>query len=88
MALLNWRDARHFDHTRDLPCRWCGRPTPLRDDQRRPSHKVCAEAQQTTPATTGDEPRAPVLDPDPQLRPQARRAPHPAPEPELPAVLW
>ncbi|GGV04278.1 hypothetical protein GCM10010495_14990 [Kitasatospora herbaricolor] len=40
---LDWRDARHFDRTRDLPCHWCRRPTPLRDDQRRPSHKVCAE---------------------------------------------
>ncbi|GAA1401553.1 hypothetical protein GCM10009639_43980 [Kitasatospora putterlickiae] len=42
-AHLDWRDASHYDRTRTLPCRWCGRPTPLRDDQRRPSHKVCAE---------------------------------------------
>ncbi|MEE1788960.1 hypothetical protein PUR71_39580 [Streptomyces sp. SP17BM10] len=42
-AFLDWHDARHFDRTGDRPCRWCGRPTPLRDDQRRPSHKVCAE---------------------------------------------
>lgn len=25
------------------PCRHCGGPTNLRDDERRPSHKVCAE---------------------------------------------
>ncbi|GAA5005694.1 hypothetical protein GCM10025734_45100 [Kitasatospora paranensis] len=40
---LDWRDARHYDRTGDRPCRWCGRPTPLRDQQRRPAHKVCAE---------------------------------------------
>ncbi|MGC0317528.1 hypothetical protein QBC98_006035 [Kitasatospora acidiphila] len=44
MPGLDWHDSAHFDRTRDLPCRWCGRPTPLRDDQRRPSHKVCAES--------------------------------------------
>ncbi|MFF2951801.1 hypothetical protein ACFVVU_10740 [Kitasatospora sp. NPDC057965] len=42
-AALDWRDASHYDRTRTLPCRWCGKPTPLRDDQRKPSHKVCAE---------------------------------------------
>ncbi|MFJ5922728.1 hypothetical protein ACIQF6_08985 [Kitasatospora sp. NPDC092948] len=44
MAALDWRDARHYDRTRTLSCRWCGHPTPLRDEQRRPAHKVCAEA--------------------------------------------
>ena len=43
VAALDWRDTRHYDRTRLLACRWCGRPTPLRDEQRRPSHKVCAE---------------------------------------------
>ncbi|MFB7621010.1 hypothetical protein [Kitasatospora sp. NPDC056181] len=46
---LDWRDARHYDHTRTLPCRWCGRPTPLRDEQRRPAHKVCAEQHAHAP---------------------------------------
>ena len=41
---LDWHDARHFDRTGDKPCRWRGRPTPLRDETRRPSHKVCPEA--------------------------------------------
>ncbi|MFF2662456.1 hypothetical protein ACFVUH_34475 [Kitasatospora sp. NPDC058032] len=49
---LDWREAHHFDRTRTLPCRWCGRQTPLRDDQRRPSHKVCAE--QHTPVAVPD----------------------------------
>ncbi|MFE0460491.1 bifunctional DNA primase/polymerase [Kitasatospora sp. NPDC058965] len=58
MALLDWRDAKHFDPYRDLPCRWCGKPTPLRDEQRRPSHKVCAEQhltdqQPSTPDISG-----------------------------------
>lgn len=44
--LLDWRDGKHFDRTRALPCRYCGGATHLRDDERRPSHKVCAEAHQ------------------------------------------
>jgi hypothetical protein len=43
--LLDWRDASHFDRTRALPCRYCGKTTHLRDDERLPSHKVCAEEQ-------------------------------------------
>ncbi|AUY51917.1 hypothetical protein [Streptomyces sp. CB01881] len=49
-AHLDWRDASHYDRTRTLPCRWCGRPTPLRDEQRRPAHKVCAEQHHEPPA--------------------------------------
>lgn len=45
--LLDWRDAKHWDAARALPCRYCGKTTHLRDDDRRPSHKVCAEAAQT-----------------------------------------
>ena len=56
MAALDWHDARHFDRTRDLPCRWCGRPTPLRDEIRRPSHKVCAEHRTAQPAVTAPAP--------------------------------
>ncbi|WP_431679516.1 bifunctional DNA primase/polymerase [Kitasatospora sp. KL5] len=51
MPVLDWRDTHHYDRTTDKPCRWCGAPTPLRDDQRRPAHKVCAEHQTTTAAT-------------------------------------
>ncbi|MFE7559064.1 hypothetical protein [Kitasatospora sp. NPDC057500] len=65
-AALDWRDASHYDRTRTLPCRWCGKSTPLRDDQCRPSHKVCAE--QHTPDAAPD-PATPV--PAAPLRPAA-----------------
>ncbi|MFE2412455.1 bifunctional DNA primase/polymerase [Kitasatospora sp. NPDC059408] len=61
MFALDWHDARHFDRTGDRPCRWCGRPTPLRDAQRRPSHKVCAE-QQHNPASDPPAPAATAAD--------------------------
>ncbi|MFE7596298.1 hypothetical protein [Streptomyces sp. NPDC057494] len=41
--LLDWGDARHYDHTRNLPCCLCGRPTPMRSHSNEPVHKVCAE---------------------------------------------
>ncbi|MET9098328.1 hypothetical protein [Streptomyces antibioticus] len=42
-TLLDWRDASvHWSH-RERPCRYCGFPTHLRDSQRSPAHKVCAE---------------------------------------------
>ncbi|MFJ8057061.1 hypothetical protein [Streptomyces sp. NPDC096142] len=43
MALLDWRSPEHFDHTGDQPCVICTKPTPLRSDQGKPVHKVCAE---------------------------------------------
>lgn len=39
---LDWRDARHWS-SRELPCRYCGFPTHLRDSRMKPAHKVCAE---------------------------------------------
>lgn len=42
MTGLVWSDRSHWDH-RAKPCRYCGRDTNLRDDDRLPSHKVCAE---------------------------------------------
>ncbi|MCY0957663.1 hypothetical protein [Streptomyces sp. H27-H5] len=42
-GVLNWRDGRHWSE-RELPCRYCGRPTNLRDSARHPAHKLCAEA--------------------------------------------
>lgn len=42
-GLLDWRDASHWSWT-PKPCRYCGRPTHLRDSRRSPAHKVCAEA--------------------------------------------
>ena len=41
--LLDWSSATHFDHSGDLPCVICGKPTPLRSDRGKPCHKVCAE---------------------------------------------
>lgn len=43
-GLLDWSDPSHFSHETRL-CRHCGAPTHLRDDRRKPSCKVCAEAE-------------------------------------------
>ncbi|MFJ4569011.1 hypothetical protein ACIP4U_36235 [Streptomyces caelestis] len=43
-GLLEWRDARHFDRWKDLPCVLCGRPTPMRSHSEEPVHKACAES--------------------------------------------
>ncbi|WP_182442006.1 hypothetical protein [Streptacidiphilus sp. PB12-B1b] len=53
MALLDWRDAKHWDNT-PKPCVICDKPTNLRSDRAKPVHKVCAEDwidQHTPPAT-------------------------------------
>lgn len=42
-GLLDWRDAAHWSWT-EKACRYCGRPTNLRDSRRSPAHKTCAEA--------------------------------------------
>ena len=50
--LLDWRSMTHWSYV-DLPCRYCGGDTPLRDSKRKPAHKVCAEntlAQQAADA--------------------------------------
>ncbi|MFB7517431.1 hypothetical protein [Streptomyces sp. NPDC056144] len=52
--LLDWGDARHFDHHGDRPCCLCGRPTPMRSHAGEAVHKVCAEDWN---ATHPDEPR-------------------------------
>ncbi|MCW2498121.1 hypothetical protein [Jatrophihabitans sp.] len=39
---LDWRNGIHWSRRR-AKCRVCKRPTNLRDDKGRPSHKVCAE---------------------------------------------
>lgn len=49
---LDWRSREHWSWT-PLPCRYCGRPTHLRDSKRKPADKVCAEqaiAQQAADA--------------------------------------
>jgi hypothetical protein len=42
-ALADWSASAHWG-TRDLPCRFCGRDTFLRDDRGVPTHKVCFES--------------------------------------------
>ncbi|MGW2109518.1 hypothetical protein [Streptomyces sp. NPDC001948] len=42
--LLDWRDARHFDHWQDRPCALCDKATPMRSHSGEPVHKSCAEA--------------------------------------------
>lgn len=39
---LDWRAGQHWSE-RVKPCAHCRRPTNLRDDERQPAHKVCAE---------------------------------------------
>ncbi|MGC5041066.1 hypothetical protein ACLQ2C_36625 [Streptomyces sp. DT73] len=43
-GLLDWGDARHYDHRQLHPCALCTRPTPLRSHAGEPAHKVCAES--------------------------------------------
>lgn len=56
-GLLDWTDSRHWSQ-QARPCRYCGRPTQLRDSSRKPAHKVCAEdalRQQAADATAAYE---------------------------------
>lgn len=48
-VFLDWRSGQHASE-RAKPCVYCGQPTNLRDDERRPAHKVCAEAALTKEA--------------------------------------
>ncbi|MEW1638608.1 hypothetical protein AB0469_31690 [Streptomyces sp. NPDC093801] len=41
-GVLDWSDKSHWARTQ-APCRYCQRPTFLRDDDGRPADKVCAE---------------------------------------------
>ncbi|MGW6391129.1 hypothetical protein ACWFR1_11630 [Streptomyces sp. NPDC055103] len=41
-GLLNWGSSAHWD-SKELPCRYCGHPTHLRDERGVPADKVCAE---------------------------------------------
>lgn len=40
---LDWHDRRHWSD-QERPCRLCGKPTHLRDEDRKPAHKTCVEA--------------------------------------------
>lgn len=41
-TLLDWRDSRHYSYEPG-PCRYCGKPTHLRDSKGSFAHKVHAE---------------------------------------------
>ena len=41
---LDWSHPSHWNHGRREPCRHCGRPSFLLDDNGLPCHKACAEA--------------------------------------------
>lgn len=41
-GVLDWRDASHWSWT-EKPCRYCGELTQMRDSNRSPAHKLCAE---------------------------------------------
>jgi hypothetical protein len=43
-TVLDWSDREHWSSIR-LPCIHCKGATNLRDDDNRPSHKVCAEQE-------------------------------------------
>ncbi|QHY93570.1 hypothetical protein SSPS47_00300 [Streptomyces sp. S4.7] len=43
-GLLDWRDARHVDAGRTLPCVLCGSRTPMRSHYGEPVHKACADS--------------------------------------------
>lgn len=42
--LLDWTGSGHWDHRGPRPCRYCEGPTQLRDSDKKPAHKTCAEA--------------------------------------------
>ncbi|MEZ0066730.1 hypothetical protein ABIA32_002742 [Streptacidiphilus sp. MAP12-20] len=52
MTLLDWRTGHWAEAA--APCRFCWQPTHLRDDYRRPAHKVCAEQH---PQKTAEPPQ-------------------------------
>lgn len=62
---VNWNSSQHWSLER-LPCRYCGTAVNLRDDQGRPSCKVCHEQR-------------PPDRPGPPARPGVEGQPHDAP---------
>jgi hypothetical protein len=54
-----WLDWRGHRTGLALPCRICGRPSILRDENDRPCHKTCAEAQ-LAPSTSDTRERIPM----------------------------
>lgn len=40
--IVDWNHPRHWSH-HAAPCRYCAKPAYMRDDQGRPTHKVCYE---------------------------------------------
>ncbi|NUR64377.1 MAG: hypothetical protein HOQ47_01340 [Streptomyces sp.] len=48
-TLLDWRSSSHWSWEQ-LPCRYCGVDTNLRDSKGKPAHKTCAEDALATQA--------------------------------------
>lgn len=46
-VVLDWRTGKHFSNVA-RPCRYCRKPTQLRDEDGVPAHKICAEAALTS----------------------------------------
>jgi hypothetical protein len=53
-GVLDWRDSSHWSWTAK-PCRYCGEPTQMRDSNRSPAHKLCAEEALKTQAEEAAE---------------------------------
>lgn len=49
-ALLNWNDSSHWDYTGPQTCRYCDKPTQLKDSKGKHAHKTCAEEALATQA--------------------------------------
>lgn len=41
---LDWSDRAHWGGGQTCPCRLCGRPALLVDDNRLPAHKICVDS--------------------------------------------
>lgn len=54
-TLLDWTNRDQHWSWEERPCRYCGRPTNLRDSKRKPAHKVCAEEALTRQAAEAAE---------------------------------
>jgi hypothetical protein len=54
-TFLDWTDRDLHWSWEERPCRYCERPTHLRDSKRKPAHKVCAEEALTRQAAEAAE---------------------------------
>lgn len=42
-TLLNWNDSSHWNYDGPQACRYCEKPTQMRDSHGKAAHKTCAE---------------------------------------------